>query len=151
MKLHRNENGLLRGDLIYETGFPATVRADIAPVVFPCTECCGLTLHVLVEQPTGLGIKIPFARKPIATTNRDYGLVCNNCTQTTGISGKKVVESLERRLVPSEICDVIDRFLVDLPGYVPAYSIGFIPFVLDIFGEDDGFIAASLAVYSRGE
>ena len=151
MKLHRNEQGLLRGDIEYDVGFPATVKPEITPVIYPCTNCAGLTLHVAIEQPTGVGIKLPFTRKPLASTGRDFGIVCNNCTCTTGISGREIIESLERRVVPRQICEGIDRFCSGMPGFVPAYTEGFVPFIMSVFDDDDdGVIAASTAVYSRG-
>ena len=61
MKLHRNEHGLLRGDIKYDVGFPATVMPHILPVVYPCMRCGTLTLHVAVQQPTGLSFKFPLS------------------------------------------------------------------------------------------
>lgn len=149
MKLHRNEQGLLRGDLQYDVGFPATVKPEITPVVYPCSSCGMLTFHVVVEQPTGLGIKLPFARKPLATTGRDYGLVCNSCTTTTGITGRRFLEMLERRIVPREICNAIDRFLEAIPNAPKAYTGGFTAFMLQQFQQGDpDLISSFVSVYS---
>jgi len=148
MKLHRNEHGLLRGDLDYGVGFPATVKADITPVLYPCSKCGSIAVHVVIEQPTGLGIKIPFARKPLATMGKDYGLVCNGCTSTTGISGRRFVDMLERRIVPREICDAIDRYFETIDNAPSAYSEGFTAFMLQQFDGNREFMASCLSVYS---
>lgn len=149
MRLHRNELGLLRGDLEYDVGFPATVKPEITPVLFPCTNCGGLTLHVAVEQPTGLGIKLPFARKPLATTSKSYGLVCNSCTCTTGLTGRRLIDLLERRIAPIEVCRAIDRFCEGISGAVPAYGDGFNRFVIGLFDGDHDLIATCTSVYQR--
>jgi hypothetical protein len=151
MKLHRNEQGLLRGDLQYDVGFPATVKPEIAPVVYPCANCGTLTFHVVVEQPTGLGIKLPFARKPLATTGKDYGLVCNSCTSTTGITGRHLIEMLERRVVPRDICAAIDRFLEGIPNVPNAYAEGFTAFMAQQFEGESDLVATFVSVYSRGQ
>lgn len=149
MKLHRNESGLLRGDLEYDVGFPATVMSEITPIVFPCSDCGGITLHVTVQQPTGLGFKLPFARKPLATLSRDYGLVCNLCTTTTGISGKQIIDLLQSRIAPPQVCDALDKFCHGMQGTVPAFTEGFTAFVTDMFEDDKSLVAACTAVYTR--
>lgn len=149
MQLHRNDKGLLRGDLEYDVGFPATVLPEITPILYPCSNCGGITLHVAVEQPTGVGFKLPFAKKPLATLSKDYGLVCNICTCTTGISGRNVIDSLERRVAPPAICDAVDRFCHGMPGAVPAFSDGFTAFVVDLFEDDQDLVAACTSVYVR--
>jgi len=149
MKLHRNENGLLRGDLEYDVGFPATVIPEITPIVFPCTNCGGITLHVAMQQPTGVGIKLPFARKPLATLSKEYGLICNACTCTTGISGRRIIDLLESRIAPPEVCQALDNFCHGMPGAVPAFSEGFAAFVSELFGESCSLVAACTSVYTR--
>ena len=149
MKPQRNEQGLLRGDLQYDVGFPATVKPEITPVLYPCPSCGSLTFHVVAEQPTGLAIKLPFSRKPLVSTGKEFGLVCNNCTATTGISGRRFVEKLERRIVPREICAVVDRFLEVTPGAPKAYADGFASFIGQIFEGNAGLVASFISVYSR--
>jgi hypothetical protein len=149
LKLHRDENGLLRGDLDYGVGFPATVMPEITPIVFPCTSCAGITLHISVQQPTGLGFKLPFMRKPLASLSKDYGLVCNVCATTTGISGKRIIDLLQYRIAPPEVCDAIDRFCHGMKGAVPAFSEGFTAFVAELFDDDKNLVAACTSVYSR--
>jgi len=147
--LTRDANGVLRGDLQYDEGFPATVLTHISPVLYPCPNCGGATLHVVVEQPTGLAIKTPFVAKPLAATGKEYGLVCNECTMTTGIKGRELLSYLEQRVVPKEICRTLDRFFESEPGACPAYADGFSAIVLPLFGDDNGFMATCLAVYRR--
>lgn len=149
MKLHRNEQGLLRGDLEYDVGFPATVKPEITPIVYPCSNCGSLSLHVVIEQPTGLGFKLPFARKPLATTGKDFGLICNACTCTTGITGRRLVDMLERRVVPRQICEAIDRYFETVPDAPKAYTSGFAAFVAQQFEGDTDLLASFLSVYSR--
>ncbi|MEW4530452.1 hypothetical protein [Maioricimonas sp. JC845] len=149
MKLCRNQQGLLRGDIEYDTGFPATVKANITPVVYPCSNCGSLSLHVVVEQPTGLGIKLPFARKPLATTGKVFGLVCNDCTCTTGITGHRFVDMLEHRVVPRQIFEAIDRYIEMCPDAPRAYTEAFAAFMAQHCGNESGLIASFLAVYSR--
>jgi len=148
VEVYRNEQGLLRGDLQYDVGFPATVRPDIAPIVYPCATCGTLKFHVLVEQPVGLFIRLPFARKPLASTGKDYGLICNSCTCTTGVTGRHLVELLERRIVPRGICAAIDRFLEGIPNAPRAYGPGFTAYATQHFEGDPDLIASFLSVYS---
>lgn len=149
MDADRDENGILRGDLQYDVGFPATIRSDIVPVFYPCPKCGTLTLHVVVEQPTGLAIKIPFMRKPLASTGKDYGLICNDCTATAGISGKPFADKLMNRVVPAEICRAIDTFCADQPGAAKAYTEAFAKFFLPLIDGDASYVATCLAVYRR--
>jgi hypothetical protein len=149
MSLTRDQNGLLRGDLQYDVGFPATVLAHITPVLYPCPNCGSVTLHVVVEQPTGLAIKIPFVSKPLASTGKEYGLVCNGCTVTAGISGKRLLQQLEQRIVPIEICRALDRFFEAMPGVPAAYGDGFAGFIAPHFEGDAVFMATCLSVYRR--
>lgn len=147
--LNRDEHGQLRGDIDYGVGFPATVVGHILPIVYPCMRCGTLTLHVVIEQPHGLAIKLPFARKPIASTGRDYALICNSCTCTSGIHGRAFVEKLERRIVPTEICLAVDKFCELVPGAPGAYSQGFARFMASLFGEPTDFLVTCLSVYRR--
>ncbi len=149
MKLHRNEQGLLRGDLEYDVGFPATVNAEITPVLYPCSNCGSISFHVVVVQPTGLGFKLPFFKKPLVTTSKDFGLVCNDCTCTSGITGRGFVALLERRVVPRMICDAIDRFYESVPNAPKAYTAGFTSFIIAQFDGDADLLASFLSVYSR--
>lgn len=149
MKLHRNEQGLLRGDIQYDVGFPATVKPEITPIVYPCANCGAISFHVVIEQPTGVGLKLPFARKPLATTGKDFGLICNDCTCTTGITGRRLVDMLERRIVPRQICEAIDRYYESVADAPKAYTAGFAAFVADQFDGDSDLIASFLSVYSR--
>jgi hypothetical protein len=149
MTLERDQNGILRGDLQYDVGFPATVLSHITPVLYPCTSCGIVTLHVVVEQPTGLAIKIPFVCKPLASTGKDFGLVCNDCTVTAGINGKALLSTLEQRIVPTEICRTLDRFFENVPNAPLAYGDGFAGFLLPHFEGDTTFIATFLSIYRR--
>lgn len=149
MKLHRNEHGLLRGDLEYDVGFAATVLPHIAPIVFPCAQCGDITFHVVIEQPTGLAFKLPFAKKPLAAAGKDYGLICNVCTCTTGISGRRFFQMLEQRIVPQEICQAIDRFFETEPDAPRAYGEGFAKWLVPQMEGDDAYLSTILAVYRR--
>ena len=149
MKIHRNEQALLRGDLEYDFVFPATVKPEITPILYPCPNCGSLSLHIVIEQPTGLAIKLPFSRKPLATTGKDFGLICNDCTCTTGITGRRLVELLERRVVPRQICEAIDRYFETVPDAPKAYTSGFAAFVAQQFQGNSDLLASYLSVYSR--
>ena len=139
----------MRGDLEYDTGFPATVMSNITPIIFPCSQCGTITLHVAVEQPTGLALKIPFARKPLAATGRSYGIVCNDCTCTTGIGSTSLIDKLEKRIVPREVCEAIDRFFESVPDTPKAYTNGFVQFIASITDQPDEFLITCLSVYNR--
>ena len=76
----RDVHEVLTGDLDYGGGFPVTILSGIPPVLYVCSDCSAVSFHVVGEQHAGLGIKIPFARKPIASTGKQYFLICNNCT-----------------------------------------------------------------------
>jgi hypothetical protein len=149
MTLTRDHNGVLRGDLQYDVGFPATVLPQIAPVLYPCPNCGTVMFHVVVEQPTGLAIKIPFVSKPLASTGKEFGLVCNTCTTTAGISGKTLFQNLELRIIPTEICRALDRFFESMPEAPPAYGEGFAAFLLPHLEGDPAFLATCLSVYRR--
>src|SRR4051812_44201925 len=78
---HRDRNGILRGR--FDQGWlswPVEVLGDIKPFLFPCQQCKLVTLHVAAEQHGGLGIKIPFTGRAVASTGRAYHALCNNCT-----------------------------------------------------------------------
>jgi hypothetical protein len=149
MTLHRDQHGLLRGDIEYNTGFPATVLPHISPILFPCSRCGTVTFHIAVEQPTGLAFKLPFAKKPLAATGKDYGIVCNDCTCTTGIRGRSVIDKLERRIVPTQICEAIDRFFETVADAPKAYTPGFAKFIVSDSSDPDDFLLTCLSVYRR--
>jgi hypothetical protein len=80
--------------------FEAKVRRDIKPVMFPCQECDGLHLHLLFEQPTGLGFVIPFTRKALASTGRGFLLVCTECDQVSAQLDPHDVAQLANNMIP---------------------------------------------------
>jgi len=65
--------------------------------------------HVAWEQPIGRGIKLPFAKKPLATTGKDKGIMCNWCTTFASLPAG-IIEKLEMGIVPREITEAIEKW-----------------------------------------
>lgn len=129
---HRNADGLLRGTLDYGQGNRLSIVEHVLPVVLPCMNCKSLTYHVLGSEHAGLGFSIPFVGT-LASTHKRYGFVCNDCTVISGVNGgSRMLQSLEARVLPAEVCDRIDRFLAAIPGAPLAYSPGFAKFVISV-------------------
>lgn len=61
-----------------------------------CENCKNSTEHVLVDQPTGLGFGLPFAKRPLWSSHRLYGLVCPTCSWLTEIT-KDEAQALIRK------------------------------------------------------
>ncbi len=149
----RDAHGLLKGDLHYNVGFPVTILSHITPLLHGCTECEAITLHVVGEQPTGPGIKVPFMRKPLATLSKSYTLICNNCTQIAGAVPKDVVAKLENRIMPTELCEPLDAFFGTIPDAPPTYTKEFPRFYLSINPDEDeetkSYFLWILSLYKR--
>lgn len=61
-----------------------------------CDNCNNVTDHVLVDQPCGVGIGIPFMKRPLWSSHRAHALACPTCTWATPIS-KDEAEALIRK------------------------------------------------------
>lgn len=44
-----------------------------------CENCGNEGDHVLVDQPYGVGIGIPFMKRPLVSSHRGYFLACPTC------------------------------------------------------------------------
>jgi hypothetical protein len=120
---------ILKGDLHYGRGYPVTIVWHI-PVLYGCRACDGFTMHVVGVQPTGIGIKIPFVRKPLAMTGKTYYLICNACTNIAGELSKEAVAKLQKLVIPAEITDVLDFYWSQVfPDAPRPYTEGFPEFV----------------------
>lgn len=107
MKIRRNDDGVVYGDLDVGGTFPATVRSDLAPVLVTCGTCVRQRWHVVAVQKGGLVFKIPFARKPLASSHKAVMFVCNTCLDTS-TDEDGLVEKLEAGIVAAEICNDLD-------------------------------------------
>ena len=102
---NRDENGVLVGSFEQGRGsFPIDIVRRIIPFLYPCQECQALTLHVVGEQHAGIGIKIPFMRKPLASTGKAYQAICSTCTNINTILPSDVFHKLEQRIISPQIC-----------------------------------------------
>ena len=124
----RDERGFLVGDFDYGDRWPITVLSHIAPIIYPCSKCGGLTWHVFGEQPAGVGVQLLFMRKPLTSTHQGYHLICNNCTMIARQLSKQAIRKLENRIVPAELSDSIDAFLAIAPDAPKAYTREFAQF-----------------------
>ncbi len=91
---------------------------------------------------------MPFIKKPLASTGKDYGLICNICTCVSGVSGKRTFELLQSRIAPPEVCLAVDKFCAVSPDAVPAFSEGFASYISKYF-EDPDQVVTFTSVYAR--
>jgi hypothetical protein len=117
----RDEMGILKGDLDYGARCPVTVLSLIAPVLYPCVKCRSMTFHLVGEQHAGIWIKVPFARKPIASSGKGYQLICNTCTTIATQLPRSAVAKLEAKVIPHEICDAYRRLEICPEPYTDGY------------------------------
>jgi hypothetical protein len=110
MKIKRNDDGIVYGDLDVDGSFPATVRSEIAPVLCNCGVCERYRWHVVAVQPYGLNYKLPFARKPLLSTGKARLLVCNTCINITD-NEDHIADMLKDGVVATVICDDLDWWL----------------------------------------
>lgn len=61
-----------------------------------CDNCNNVTEHFLVDQPYGLGLGLPFSKRPLLSTHRAYGLTCPICHSGIEIS-RDEAQALIRR------------------------------------------------------
>lgn len=77
-------------------------EASIDPVknaahfVMICDNCNNEAPHVLVDQPYGLFIGIPFTKRPWLSSHRAYALGCPVCGELTSIT-KDQAQALIRK------------------------------------------------------
>ena len=101
----RDANGILMGS--FDQGWrsqPIDIVSHIVPFLYPCAECQSLRLHVVGTQQTGVGIKLPFARRNLISTGRGYQAICNSCTNISSVLPKEVVQQLENGIISAQIC-----------------------------------------------
>jgi len=102
---NRDPNGVLIGALEPGEGaYPIDIVTRIVPFLYPCAECKAIMFHVVGEQHAGIGIKILFMRRPLASMGKGYHAICNTCTTINTHLPKDVVEKLERHVIPAQIC-----------------------------------------------
>jgi len=62
-----------------------------------CNNCGNKTEHVLVDQPYGLKIGLPFTKRPWLSTHRAYALSCPICGDVSMRISKDEAQALIRR------------------------------------------------------
>ena len=144
---YRDQKGKLCGTLDYGGGSRVHMVEHVVPVMLPCVKCESLTFHLLGSEHAGLGIQIPFMGT-VASTHKRYGLLCNNCTITSGIYSYDLLKHMESRVLPASVCDVLDRFLSAVPNAPLGYSKRFTAFICEV---NPDFLnnATWLAAYRR--
>jgi hypothetical protein len=135
--IKRDEMGILVGDLDYGCAYPVTIIPHIAPFLYPCLKCGALAFHFVGEQHAGLGIRIPFARKPLVSTGKAFYFVCNTCMTLVGQLSNDAVAKLQNRILPEEIGNACDAFYSIAPDAPPPYAKGFAEHFLLACGAPD--------------
>lgn len=51
-----------------------------------CDNCHNVAHHVLADQPTGIGVGIPFMKRPFWSSHRAYFLVCPVCEELATVT-----------------------------------------------------------------
>ena len=62
-----------------------------------CDNCNNETDHILVDQPCGLKVGLPFAKRPWLSTHRTYGLACPTCGDVSTIISKDEAKAMIRK------------------------------------------------------
>lgn len=128
---YRDHDGTIKGTLDYDGGGRVQLVDHVVPVILPCVKCNALSFHLLGSEHAGLGIQLPFVGT-VASTHKRYGLLCNNCTVMSGVYGYDLLQKLESRVLPSYVCDVLDRFLSVVPNVPLGYSRAFPAFMCKV-------------------
>lgn len=159
MKARRNELGFIVGDLDYGgTSYPVTMIETCVPLLYVCSKCNAITYHIVGEQPTGVGFKLPFTRKPLATTGgKGYHLICNECTMIARQLDNEEMEKVQGRIIPNSILKTLDSFFRMVENIPKAYTSEFPKFWAgfqssksdDLTPEDLNHIVTILSVYRR--
>ncbi len=61
-----------------------------------CNNCGNETVHVLVDQPYGLQVGMPFAKRPLLSTHKAYALSCPICGDTSCRLTKEQAKALQK-------------------------------------------------------
>lgn len=94
------------GKIDYGDGsYAVTLRKDIAPFLFPCQSAtCGqYCFHLVGEQATGLCVKIPFMKTPLASTGKGFHIICMTCTTINGRIERGDVIKLQSNIIPKGV------------------------------------------------
>jgi hypothetical protein len=129
---NRDENGVLIGSFKQARGsYPIDIVRHIVPFLFPCQQCRSLVFHVVGEQHAGIGIKLPFASKPLVSVGKGFHAICNTCTMINTQIPRQVVEKLERGVIPLEISNMY----ATVCNPPEPYTDGFLDVFLALFSD----------------
>ena len=147
---NRDSNGALIGS--FEPGggaFPIDIVTRIVPFLYPCSECMGVMFHVVGEQHAGIGIKIPFMRRPLVSTGKGYQAICNTCANINTVLPTNVVEKLEGRVIPAQICAMYPTVCSPPEPYTQGFNEEFLARHADVSEKTLKFIRKCLEAYRR--
>lgn len=147
---NRDPNGVLIGS--FEPGggaFPIDIVTRIVPFLYPCAECRATLFHVVGEQHAGIGIKIPFMRRPLVSMGKGYEAICNTCTNINTILPKDVVEKLENRVISAQICAMYATVCNPPEPYTDGFLEGFLARHADSGEKTLMFVRSCLEAYRR--
>ena len=132
---NRDENGILVGSFEQDSGeFPIDVVRKFVPFLYPCERCQELQFHVVGEQHAGIGLKIPFMRKPLVSTHKQCLAICNKCTNISTELPRDVISKLESGLIPAQFF----RMYALVCGDLLPYKDGFIDKYIEMLRESMG-------------
>lgn len=146
----RDKNGVLIGS--FDQGWgksPIDVLTHIVPFLYPCSKCKAMMFHVIGEQHAGIGIKVPFIRKPVASTGKGYHAICNTCTTINTQPPKGVVRKLEKGIIAREICSTYGLVCESPEPYTEGFTEDFIAFNPDADEAAVAFVRQCLQHYRR--
>jgi hypothetical protein len=67
-----------------------------ASLTHTCDNCGNSTEHVLVDQPYGLTLGLPFTKRPWASTHKAYSLCCPTCGSGFRISKEQAAALIRK-------------------------------------------------------
>jgi hypothetical protein len=124
---NRDEHGFLVGRFDQGWGsFPIEVIRRIVPFLYPCQECRGIQFHVVGEQHAGIAIKIPFMKKPLASTGKGHQAICNTCTTINTVLPIDVVRKLEAGIIAPQLCGMYATFCDAPEPYTEGFAAQFV-------------------------
>jgi hypothetical protein len=112
----RDQFGFLTGSF-EQTGrsCPIDVLPDIEPFLFPCERCSQIVFHVAAQQAAGIGVKLPFAQRPLITSRKERVALCNTCTTINTRLTDEMILKLSNDLIPIQMCNLYEQVCSGMP------------------------------------
>jgi len=105
--------------------------------------------HVVGEQHAGIGVKVPFMRKPLASTGKGHQAICNTCTNINTLIPDDVFRKLEQGIIAPQISAMYAAVSDPPEPYTDGFAGDFIARHAEAGDKTIAFVRKCLAAYRR--